>query len=152
MAWHISAMGGTVKAKITASSSTLSGLDYLRTSVKQLVAIYILHTDTHKQIEIHRSLTVGFQINCSISNNPLLYLKLQFSITELPLIHPLLNSSGTAGDLWSHHLCAVLPLWCTWGWLPKQHPNGDERKLHFLWKSQIGPDQWCQRTSDRQQR
>ncbi len=47
MAWHISAMGGTVKAKITASSSTLSGLDYLRTSVKQLVAINILQTHTH---------------------------------------------------------------------------------------------------------
>lgn len=101
MAWHISVMGGTVKAKITASSSTLSGLDYLRTSVKQLVAIYILHTHTQTQIEIPRSLTVGFQINCSISNKPLLYLKLQlqFSITELPLIHPLLYSSGTAADL-----------------------------------------------------
>ncbi len=112
------------------------------------------HTHTHTHTQIPRSLTVGFKINCSISNKPLLYLKLQlqFSITELPLIQSLLSSSGMATDLWSHHLCAVLPLWCTWGWLPKQHPNGDERKLHFLWKSQIGSDQWCQRTSDRQQR
>jgi len=49
MAWHISAIRGTVKAKITAYSSTLSGLDYLRTSVKQLVAIYISHTHTQTQ-------------------------------------------------------------------------------------------------------
>lgn len=60
MAWHISANGGTLKAKITAYSSTLSGLDYLRTSVKQLVAIYISHT--HTQINSDWNCSVQFII------------------------------------------------------------------------------------------
>lgn len=147
MAWHISATGGTVKAKITAYSSTLSGLDYLRTSVKQLVAIIISYTYTKKG---------NSQISyCWISNqlqpfqqNPCCIWNCSYNLDAIwyhraalySLIQPLLFSSGTAADLWSHHLCSVLPLWCTWGWLSKQHPNGDERKLHFLWKSQIGPD------------
>lgn len=44
MVWHISVTWVTTKAKITAFSSTLNGLDYLRTSVKQLVSLYFFHT------------------------------------------------------------------------------------------------------------
>lgn len=59
--------------------------------------------------------------------------------------------SVTSTNLRPDHVGAVLPLWSPRGWLPKSHPHGDERKLHFLRKGPASSDQRCEGHSHRQQ-